>query len=82
MWRVRIVTVERRLDMESLNVGDHVEKTSGYLYPGIIVAKFETTAGEIRYVVECDVAVCRGMLHIYNGNQLKRRAKRNEAILH
>lgn len=61
--------------MDDLELGDYVEKVSGYLYPGIIVAKFNTLAGETRYVVECDVAVCRGMLHIYNRGQLKPRSR-------
>ena len=32
-------------------IGDVVNKTSGYKYPGIVVSVFENTKGDIRYVV-------------------------------
>lgn len=50
---------------------DEVEKVSGYRWPGIVVAKFKTTRGDIRYVVECTAEACLGALHIYNRDQLK-----------
>jgi hypothetical protein len=52
-------------------VGDLVEKSSGYEYPGIIVSRFKTRDGKIRYVVEHTIS--RGMLHIFNGSQLRLR---------
>ena len=52
-------------------VGDKVEKTSGYKWPGVIVSVFETLEGQRRVVVECTVAEIAGALHIYNENQLK-----------
>lgn len=54
----------------SFEVKDHVVKKSGYNFPGVIVAKFQTTMGETRYVVECTVEEVVGMLHIFNGDQL------------
>jgi hypothetical protein len=55
------------------NIGDKVQKITGYKYPGIIVAIFFTTRKELRYVVEADHEDFRGMLHIFNQNQLESR---------
>ena len=57
--------------MALLAVGDKVKKTSGYKWPGIVIAVFDTLAGERRVVVECTVPEVAGALHIYNENQLK-----------
>ena len=56
-----------------MEVGNKVEKVSGYRFPGVIVSKFNKLDGETeRFVVECtETSVC-GMLHIFNGKQLKR----------
>lgn len=51
-------------------VGQRVEKTSGYRYPGVFVAAFKTCAGHVRYVVEADVPGFEGMLHIFSEAQL------------
>ena len=56
--------------MESLAIGDKVEKVSGYKWPGIVVAVFDTLAGERRVVVECTTPEVAGALHIYNEKQL------------
>lgn len=53
-------------------VGDHVEKVSGYKFPGTVVAVFRNLKGEDRYVVECTVPEVAGILHIYNRNQLEK----------
>ena len=57
--------------MALLAVGDKVEKTSGYKWPGVVVSVFDTLSGERRVVVECIVAEIAGALHIYNEKQLK-----------
>lgn len=51
----------------AFKIGDTVNKRSGYLFPGVIVAAFTTTAGKIRYVVEMKNF---GLLHIFNEDQL------------
>jgi hypothetical protein len=56
--------------MSSIEVGDAVEKTTGYKWPGIVVAKFATLNGQPRFVVECTVAEVAGALHIYSPEQL------------
>ena len=53
-----------------MNLGDKVEKVSGYKWPGIIVADFKTLSGERRLAVECTVEEVKGALHIYNEEQL------------
>jgi hypothetical protein len=53
------------------NVGDQVTKSNGYEFPGVVVARFHTTRGDVRYVVECVVEQVKGMLHIYNETQLE-----------
>lgn len=50
-----------------------VQKRRGFRWPGVIVARFHTTAGKARYVVECVVREVRGALHIYSARDLKRR---------
>lgn len=60
-----------------MQIGDTVAKRSGYLWPGVIVAKFTTLAGETRYVVECTVPEVRGALHIYSENQIERKGYNN-----
>lgn len=54
-----------------MKVGDRVQKVRGYKWPGIVVAVFNTLAGERRVVVECTVPEVTGALHIYNEEQLK-----------
>jgi len=34
-------------------IGERVRKNHGYLWPGVVVAVFETLGGERRVVVEC-----------------------------
>ena len=58
--------------MTDLKIGDVVEKISGYKWPGVVVAVFETLSGKIRYVVECTVLDVEGALHIYSAKQLKK----------
>ena len=58
------------MKMALLEVGDRVEKTSGYKWPGIVVSVFDTLAGERRVVVECTTPEVAGALHIYNEKQL------------
>lgn len=51
-------------------VGDKVEKSSGYKWPGEVVAVFRTIKGEERIVVECTVPEVAGALHIYSPSQI------------
>ena len=53
-------------------VGDRVYKPRGYRFPGIIVAIFQTTAGEWRIVAELEG---NGMLHIFAESQLELRTE-------
>lgn len=55
----------------TLKVGDKVQKTKGYKWPGVVVAVFETLAGRIRVVVECTVPEVAGALHIYSPDQIE-----------
>jgi hypothetical protein len=57
-------------EMALLAVGDRVEKNSGYKWPGVVIAVFDTLAGERRVVVECTTPEVAGALHIYNEKQL------------
>lgn len=57
-----------------IGVGCKVEKVKGYRWPGEVVAVFQTTKAEWRYVVECTVPEVAGALHIYNGEQIARAA--------
>ena len=60
--------------MTEFHVGDKVEKTSGYYYPGVIVSKFNKLDGQVRYVVEfynSHSIAGLGMLHIFSGKQLR-----------
>lgn len=54
-----------------MKIGDQVQKTKGYKFPGVIVADFFNLAGERRIVVECTVEEVAGALHIYNPEQLE-----------
>jgi hypothetical protein len=51
-------------------VGDRVQKTTGYKWPGVVVSVFTTLGGKTRVVVECTVAEVAGALHIYSPEQL------------
>ena len=59
------------MENAKFKIGNAVNKTSGYKYPGIVVSVFSNTKGEIRYVVECTLEGVQGMLHIFNENQLE-----------
>ena len=61
--------------------GDRVVKVSGYRWPGIVVVKFRTTKGELRFVVECTASACKGALHIYNEQQLKVKHEHSRALV-
>lgn len=52
-------------------VGDNVQKTKGYKWPGVVVAVFDTLSGQTRVVVECTVPEVSGALHIYNCDQIE-----------
>lgn len=56
--------------MTVFEVGDKVQKTKGYKWPGVVVSKFYTLDGALRYVVECVVPEVKGALHIYAPEQL------------
>lgn len=66
-------------DTRRFKVGDLVFKEKGYRFPGEVVAAFATRAGKMRYVVECTLEGCEGMLHVYNGGQLLRDAVAEDA---
>lgn len=51
----------------AFNIGDKVNKTKGYKFPGTVVSVFTTTTGNVRYVVEMDEY---HLLHIFNEEQL------------
>lgn len=57
--------------MSKFAVGDKVQKSSGYRWPGVVVSVFATIAGQTRYVVECTVPEVAGALHIYSESQLE-----------
>ena len=58
--------------MAAFKYGDMVEKTTGYKWPGVVVASFMTLSGQERYVVECTVPEVAGALHIYSYGQIER----------
>lgn len=60
-------------DEPQFALGDRVEKTAGYQWPGVVVSVFENLDGRRRYVVECTTPGVRGALHIFNGSQLRKR---------
>ena len=56
----------------ALDVGDLDEQVSGYSFPGTVVGRFYTLAGEARYVVEMDT---HRVLHIFAPAQIRRRTQ-------
>ena len=52
------------------NIWDQVTKSKGYKYPWVIVSVFSNLNGDIRYVVEATGEDYKGMLHIFNEEQL------------
>lgn len=53
-------------------IGDKVRKPKGYNYePAVIVAAFTNLIGEERFVAEISDGQCKGMLHVFNGEQLE-----------
>jgi len=57
--------------MATLQVGTAVVKSTGYPFPGEVRSVFTNRAGEVRYVVEATGRDYGGMLHIFNGEQLR-----------
>ena len=53
--------------MPKFEIGQAVEKVSGYKFLGYVIGVVTTRAGKIRYVVEND----DGIIHIFRGSQLK-----------
>lgn len=58
--------------MTSFNIGDLVEKKTGYKWPGEVVSVFLTLNGKERVVVECTVPEVAGALHIYSPEQIEK----------
>lgn len=54
-----------------IEVNDRVVKVKGYPFYGVIVSKFYTTNGNLRYVVEATGSGYQGMLHIFNEHQIQ-----------
>ena len=59
------------VDISRLPIGTPVEKVGGYPFPGTVVAAFHTLEGNERFVVEATGEAYQGMLHIFNGGQLR-----------
>jgi hypothetical protein len=59
------------VDIPRLPVGTPVKKVGGYPFPGTVVAAFRTLSGQERFVVEATGEAYAGMLHIFNGGQLR-----------
>lgn len=59
------------VDIPRLPVGTPVTKVLGYPFPGTVVSAFHTLSGQERFVVEATGEAYRGMLHIFNGDQLR-----------
>ena len=53
--------------------GQKVEKTTGYKFPGEVVAAFYTRMGKLRYVIECTADDVEGILHIFRPDQLRKK---------
>jgi hypothetical protein len=56
--------------MNDFAIYSYVKKRTGYKFPGMVMAKFYTRAGVLRYVVEAIDENYTGMLHIFNDSQL------------
>jgi len=63
-----LVFVQNNMENAKFKIGDLVNKKTGYQFPGIVVAVFETTKGKIRYVIEM---MGYGLLHIFNEEQVR-----------
>lgn len=63
--------VAEGVDIPRLPVGTQVNKVLGYPFPGAVVSAFHTLSGQERFVVEATGADYLGMLHIFNGDQLR-----------
>lgn len=59
------------VDIPRLPIGTPVTKVLGYSFPGTVVAAFHTLSGQERFVVEATGEQYAGMLHIFNGDQLR-----------
>lgn len=57
------------MENAKFKVGDKVNKATGYKFPGTVVSVFETTAGDVRLVVEMDEY---RLLHVFNEGQLQK----------
>jgi len=67
----QLVRQQQELEVNMIfKIGDKVEKVSGYKWPGVVIAAFDTLVGERRVVVECTTPEVAGALHIYNEKQL------------
>lgn len=53
-----------------IEMGDTVAKSTGYLFPGVVVADYRTLSGDRRYVVECTAEEVRGCQHIFSPKDL------------
>ena len=51
-------------------IGDKVDKATGYSFPGTVVSVFITTTGKVRLVVEMEGF---GLLHIFSEENLVKR---------
>lgn len=51
--------------------GEIVTKTEGYEFRGVVIAKFYTLSGKLRYVVESTVPGASGIVHIFAPTQIK-----------
>ena len=63
------------MDIPRLPIGTPVRKVIGYPFPGEVRAAFTTISGNERFVVEATGEEYRGMLHIFNGDQLRALSK-------
>lgn len=56
---------------QEIEEGEIVIKTEGHDFRGVVIAKFHTLSGKLRYVVECTVPGAAGIVHIFAPRQIK-----------
>lgn len=66
-----LVSYVKTVDDRVFTIGTPVRKRNGYGFPGMVNAMFVTPEDKLRAVVWCCVEECKGMLHIFDFEQLE-----------
>lgn len=65
------ISLDATIVRGAFKIGQHVQKTTGYKFPGVVIGIAKKLDGRTLYLVECTAAGAEGVCHIYGESNLE-----------